>query len=58
MDNVTQYEIVRATKAEDLVPLVNEKLKGGWKLLGGVQVQMQPAPGGGGYLSFLQTMVK
>jgi hypothetical protein len=58
MDKVTQYDIVKESKLEDFVEKVNARIKQGWILMGPAQAQIQPAPGGGGYMSFLQTLVK
>lgn len=58
MDNITQYHVIKAAKVEELIEQVNAKLKEGWTVLGPAQAQIQPAPGGGGHMSFLQTLVK
>ena len=58
MNMITQYDILRSSRVEELIDLVNAKVKDGWTVLEGAQIQMQPASGGGGFCSYVQTMVK
>jgi hypothetical protein len=58
MDKIEQYDVLKSGKLEDLIAEVNARIKDGWALLGPAQAQIQPAPGGGGYMSFLQTLIK
>lgn len=58
MNMITRYDIVRSSRIEELIDLVNIKVKDGWTVLEGAQIQMQPASGGGGFVSYVQTIVK
>lgn len=58
MHKITDYYVIKSPKVEDLMEQVNARIKDGWAVLGPAQAQIQPAPGGGGHMSFLQTMVR
>ena len=58
MNAITEYDVIKFAKLEELIVQVNAKIKEGWVLQGSVQVQTQPSPGGGGYLSYLQAMAR
>lgn len=58
MHKITDYYVIKAAKVEDLIEQVNAKIRDGWAVLGAAQAQIQPAPGGGGHMSFLQTLVR
>lgn len=54
MKTKTEYGIVRETTVDDLERKVNECLRNGWELVGGVAAVMEHTH----YVYYLQAMVK
>lgn len=54
----SNYDVIRSSKIEEVISLVNAKMLEGWTVLEGVLIQVQPAPGGGGFITYVQTVVK